>query len=81
MNQEAQQKLNAILNKDISSVTQADRIFLKARMDYLTSQQREVYFKTEKKELSYRELYAKAKEMGIKTRVGMKREELIALVG
>lgn len=80
MNHEAQQKLNTILNKDISSITESDRIFLKARIDYLTPEQRTTYLSTPQA-LSYRDLYKKAKEKGLKLKVGLKREELIALIG
>jgi hypothetical protein len=87
MNKEAQQKLNAILSKDISSVTQNDKIFLKARSDYLTTQQKELYLSEHKPQEinttapSYKDLFAIAKAKGLKVRVGIRKEDLMRLVG
>lgn len=86
MDKEAQQKLNAILSKDISAITQGDLVFLRARSYYLTEEQKRKYFAPEqkqevKKELTYRELFTLARSMGHKIRVGIKKDDLIALVG
>lgn len=50
MNKEAQQQLDAILAKDISSLTQVDLDFLTARKAYLTEEQLSNYFPTKAEE-------------------------------
>lgn len=92
MNPEAQVKLDEILQKEAAALTDADVAFLKARKDYLTNDQRAAYNEVLGEEskppkikgLSYQELQAKAKELGLKIRVGIKKadlENMVAVAG
>ena len=88
---DTQTKLDSILKKDISAILPSDIIFLKARISYLTPEQRQKYFgknvmrvvdveddkKPQSTGLSYAELKAKAKSLGITKVVGISKEELI----
>lgn len=56
--------LARILLKDINDLTKHDMKFLKARKEYLTDAEKEIYFTKEKKEISYNELYKMAKAEG-----------------
>ncbi len=66
MDEHSKEILARILLKDINTLTEYDRKFLKARADYLTDTEKELYFTEEKQELPYGELLAKAKENGYK---------------
>lgn len=96
MNPEAQKILDAILKKDLHELTDNDIRFLKARRDYLTTEQIDKYFgqaqqleqtvqtTTETPNLlsqfTFMELRQKCKAMGIKIQNTMKRKELEALL-
>ena len=85
MDPDSQKKFDRILAKDIGSLTPADMIFLRARRDYLTPEQQANYLEQPKESrltvnMSYRELQVKAKELGLKFRVGMTKAELSKLV-
>lgn len=43
MNESAQAKLKEITDKDISAITEPDKVFLRARYSYLTKKQKRVY--------------------------------------
>lgn len=91
LDNDTQTKLDSILAKDISAILPSDIIFLKARISYLTPEQRQKYFgknvmrvvdveddkKPESKGLSYAELKVKAKTLGIKKVVGISKESLL----
>lgn len=89
MNIEAQEKLRTILLKDCNSLTKGDIIFLKARRDYLSHSHRQKYISVlepqkeqvrQADQMTYQELMRKAKEMGYKVRVGLKKDELTRMV-
>ncbi len=92
---EWQDQLQYILNKDISSLTSSDIVFLRARQSYLTDEQRLYYDailnytpsenlknkpKKENNLLLFSELKNQAKERGIFVPKGTKLEELRALL-
>ena len=83
MDPQSQKKFDDILAKDLSAITPSDIVFLRARRDYLTSAQQEKYLDTDGNltvTMSYRQLQQKAKELGLKFRVGMTKAELSKLV-
>jgi len=80
--------LESIVKKDLNSLTVGEIIFIKARRDYLTPEQAEV-FRSLWEEIkipvtedrpSYKEIREKAKSLGIKLKVGMKREVIEELI-
>jgi len=89
-----QDTLRDILSKEISSLTERDKSFIRARRSYLTPEQA-VYYdaiimnipttKTDNSmkptnQVSYKALIAKAKELGFKARAGMKRQEIQQMI-
>lgn len=80
-------KLKEITDKDISSLTKADMIFLQARSAYLSGKQKQVYAKflkarvepdvrkPGKKEIPYKKLQKQAKALGYPY-VGISRADL-----
>ena len=79
--------LQSILQKDISSLVASDIAFLKSRQSYLTEEQVILYSTlwgaTETPvipSITYKELQAKARELGFKVKVGIKREDLELMI-
>jgi len=66
MDEQSNLKLNSILSKHISSVTDTDRKFLTARSSYLTPEQTELYLNETKKEttMKYEDLLQAVKDKG-----------------
>ncbi len=83
MNPEALEIFNRILKKDVNSLTPFEIAFLKARRPYLEPFYVDKFSSVlgEKKvKLSYIDLIKKAKSLGFKARVGMKREEIEKMI-
>lgn len=79
--------LRDILLKDVSALIPTDIAFLKARQSYLTEEQVSLYSPLwGAKEtlvtpsITYKELQAKARELGFKVKVGIKREDLELMI-
>ena len=82
MDSETQAFFDNILQKDITALTEGDIIFLRARRSYLNPEQEEKYkdfIKVEEK-ISYKTLMEHAKGLGLKVRVGLKREQLEQMI-
>lgn len=82
MNIEAQELLTKILNKDVNDITKDDIGFLRARRFYIPEEYmaKVGHFLTDTEEVSYKELQRQARERGFKVRVGLTREELLAMI-
>ncbi len=83
MNPEALELFNRILKKDLNSLTQFEIAFLRARRSYLKPYDLDKFASVlgEKKvKLGYNDLIRKAKSLGFKARVGMKREEIEKMI-
>ena len=91
MNEEAKEKLDLITKKEVVSLTDYEKRFLKARSTYLTSAQKE-YFKavltsqpltsvanasSAEGELVLTELKERGAKVGLKYRVGTKKEDFL----
>lgn len=92
MNPEAAKILSSLVLKEPHELTQADIRFLHARWDYLTEEQ-QIRFASVRQDAplpkgsgsklgdyKYHELIRLAKELGIKAKIGMKREEIEKLI-
>jgi hypothetical protein len=84
-----QDTLQDILNKDLSSLTESDILFLKARSSYLTPEQLQTYasffgkpavVRKEDKLARYREVVKIAKERGMVVPKGSKLEDIEELL-
>jgi hypothetical protein len=89
MNKDWTEVLQDILNKDVSSLTESDILFLKARSSYLTPEQLQTYAsfftqepqqKKEDKLARYREVVKLAKERGMVVPKGSKLEDIEGLL-
>ena len=94
MNPEAKAYLDNILTKQVAALQEHEREFLCARQSYLTDEQRETFAevlhlkKTKKhedkaddqSEESFADLKERAKELGIKVKFGISRQELEQLI-
>ena len=85
MNPEAQDYLNRIIKKEFEALTPGDVVFLRARKSYLTDAQIETFKKVfegkvEKKEeivLSLKDLKVRGEAVGLKYKVGTKKEDYL----
>ena len=82
----SQARFDKITAKGISSITDTDREFLRARESYLTEEQKVLYFGSKEKKPAddklarYRELMKQAKEMNLDVPKGMKLDQLALFI-
>jgi len=94
MNPKAQQMFDTIVAKSVLDLTPAEADFLKARRDYLTSDQKEKFAevlegkvaevkdegKTQEPEIKLKDLKVRGEAVGLTYKVGTKKEDFLKQV-